>query len=191
LHSPSKLTDDTHCELSDLGDIAAIIAPSWWHDLWLRDWKNAYPGVPIYAAPSLVKSSKIGMIPLDSALAPWSDELQHTHVHGLGLWLDEYVFYHDASRSLIIADLLLSAGEEDPALTRALSGIVVGRVPGARFPRLYRPAVLNKNALRESIQRIAALDFERIIVGHGDNVETNAKTAFLEAFRWLGLTGSF
>jgi Domain of unknown function (DUF4336) len=191
LHSPSKLTGDTQRELSGLGDIAAIVAPSWWHDLWLRDWKSAYPGVPVYAAPALVQSSKIEMIALDSAPAPWADELEHIHVHGLGLWLDEYAFYHPASRSLMVADLLLSAGEDDPRLTQTFSRIVVGRLPGARFPRLYRPAVLHRSALRESIQRIAMWDFDRIIVGHGDNVETNGKKAFLEAFRWLGLTGSF
>src|SRR5947209_5154005 len=61
LHSPSKLTDDTQRDVRQLGEIAAIIAPSWWHDLWLRDWRNAYPNVPIYAAPALAKSNSIEM----------------------------------------------------------------------------------------------------------------------------------
>ena len=37
---------------------------------------------------------------------PWKGEIDQFHVQGIGLFLDEVVFYHPYSRSLIVADLL-------------------------------------------------------------------------------------
>jgi len=182
LHSPAKLTDGVVQDLNGRGEVAAVIAPSWWHDLWLKQWRNAYPSVPIYAAPALIKPGSIEMIPLDGTTTPWNGELEQTHVRGLGLWLDEYAFFHPASRSLIVADLLLSPSESDPPLTRWFSNIFVGRVPGCVFPRLYRPAITNREAFRDSVSHISAWDFDRIIPGHGAIVESNGKAVFLAAF---------
>ncbi len=48
-------------------------------------------------------------------LAPslWTDEIDQVHVRGIGLFLDEIVFYHRRSRSLIVADLLFNLSEKD------------------------------------------------------------------------------
>jgi hypothetical protein len=66
-----------------------------------------------------------------------------------------------------------------------LGAVVIGRYPGCRFARLYRPAVTDRRRMRASIERILEWDFDQIVVGHGALVKTDGKEIFLVAFRWL------
>ena len=43
VHSPTRLDLASQEEFQKLGPILAIIAPSWWHDLYLREYLSAYP----------------------------------------------------------------------------------------------------------------------------------------------------
>ena len=46
VHSPTRLDLTSQEEFQKLGPIVAIIAPSWWHDLYLREDLGAYPDDP-------------------------------------------------------------------------------------------------------------------------------------------------
>ena len=114
-----------------------------------------------------------------------TDEIDQVHVQGIGLFLDEIVFYHRRSRSLIVADLLFNLSEKDAWITRTMGSLVIGPFPGCRFARLYRPALLDRRRMRTALERILDWDFDQIIVGHGAVVENNGKEVFRTAFRWL------
>jgi hypothetical protein len=188
VQSPTKLDVASQEAFQRLGPIAAIIAPSWWHDLYLREYLSAYPDARLYGAPTLVKwNPSLHLTELLDGAAPslWAHELDQVHVQGIGLFLDEIVFYHRPSRSLIVADLLFNLSEKDAWITRTMGSLVIGRFPGCRFARLYRPAVTNRRRMRTAVERILDWDFDQIIVGHGAVVETNGKEVFRSAFRWL------
>jgi hypothetical protein len=188
VHSPTKLNLASQEEFRNLGPIAAIVAPSWWHDLYLREYLSVYPDAKLYGAPTLVRWNR--SLPFaemlgDRAPSLWKDQLDQVHVQGIGLFLDEVVFYHRRSRSLIVADLLFNLSEKDAWITRSMGSLVIGPFPGCRFPRLYRPAVTDRRGLRAAVERILNWDFDQIIVGHGAVVENKGKEAFGTAFRWL------
>jgi len=188
VHSPTKLDLASQREFQKLGPIVAIVAPSWWHDLYLQEYLSAYPDARLYGAPTLVTWNR--SLPFAEALddlAPllWTDEIDQVHVRGIGLFLDEIVFYHRRSRSLIVADLLFNLSEKDAWITRAMGSLVIGPFPGCRFARLYRPAVTDHRRMRTAVERILDWDFDQIIVGHGAVVENNGKEVFRTAFRWL------
>jgi hypothetical protein len=188
VHSPTRLDLASRQEFQKLGPIVAIIAPSWWHDLYLREYLSAYSDARLYGAPTLVRWNR--SLPFAEALgdaAPslWTGEIDQLHVQGIGLFLDEIVFYHRHSRSLIMADLLFNLSEKDAWITRAMGSLVIGHFPGCRFARLYRPAVIDHRRMRTAVERILDWDFDQIIVGHGAFVENNGKEVFRSAFRWL------
>lgn len=188
LHSPTRLDAALQEELRDLGSVVAIIAPSWWHDLYLREAVRAFPDALLFGAPTLVRwsrSSSFMAALSDSPPAVWESEIDQHHVVGLGLFLDEVVFYHRASRSLIVADLLFNISAGDAWLTRTLARIVIGPYPGCRFARLYRPFVFDRRRFRASIERILEWDFDQIIVGHGAVVTHRGKGVFRDTFHWL------
>jgi Domain of unknown function (DUF4336) len=188
VHSPTTPSAELADEIQEIGQVAAIVAPSWWHDLYLSDWLRVLPEAALYGAPTLVRFSR--SLPFTGVLtnaAPslWAHDLEQHHVEGIGLFLDEVVFYHRASGSLILADLLFNLDENDRGLTKILAPIVIGPVPGCRFARLYRPFILDRRRFRDSIERILEWEFRRIIVGHGAVVENEGKEVFRSAFRWL------
>ena len=52
--------------------------------------------------------------------------------------------------------------------------------------RLARSFMEDKAAVRASVDRILAFDFDRVIVTHGDVVKTNGREALREAFSKIG-----
>ena len=188
VHSPTRLDIASQEEFQKLGPIVAIIAPSWWHDLYLREYLGAYPDARLYGAPTLIRWNRsLPFAEVLGDLAPllWKDEIDQVHVQGIGLFLDEIVFYHRRSRSLIVADLLFNLSEKDAWITRTMGSLVIGPFPGCRFARLYRPAVTDRRRMRTAVERILDWDFDQIIVGHGAVVENRGKEVFRTAFRWL------
>jgi hypothetical protein len=188
VHSPTRLDLASQEEFQKLGPIVAIIAPSWWHDLYLRQYLSAYPDARFYRVPTLVRQNRsLPLAELQNGLAPslWADEIDQVHVQGIGLFLDEMVFYHRPSRSLIVADLLFNLSSKDAWITRMMGSLVIGPFPGCRFARLYQPAVTDRRRMRTAVERILDWDFDQIIVGHGAVVESNGKKCFRTAFRWL------
>ncbi len=188
LHSPTSVDANLRDEILHLGPVVAIIAPSWWHDLYLHETLQLFPEAALYGPSTLVKWSRslaFTAVLSDSSPSMWNREMAQEHVTGIGLFLDEVVFYHRASRSLIVADLLFNISLSDAWLTRALARIVIGPYPGCRFARLYRPLVFDRPRFRASIERILEWDFDQLIVGHGAVVQTGGKEVFREVFRWL------
>src|SRR5579863_8219686 len=176
VHSPTRLTRDEASQIQALGPVVAIVAPSWWHDLYLRETQKAFPDATLYLAAALRA---------EGALAPWELELQRCPIRGIGLFIDEIVFYHAASRSIIVADLLFNFSASDAPITRWLANYVIGPYPGCRFARLYRPFVFDRQRFRASIDKVLRWDFDRIVVGHGAVVESNGAEVFRKAFEWL------
>jgi hypothetical protein len=188
LHSPTRVDVGLREEICRLGPVVAVIAPTWWHDLYLAETVRGFPGAALYGEPTLVRwnrSLPFTDVLTDSPASLWRGDLEQHHVEGIGGFLDEVVFYHRFSRSIIVADLLFTISDNDAWLTRTLARVVIGPYPGCRFPRLYRPFILNRHRFRSSIEHILEWDFNQIIVGHGDVVQSEAKDVFRDAFRWL------
>jgi hypothetical protein len=153
-----------------------------------QEYLNAYPDARFYGAPTLLRwnrSLPFAEVLGDSEPSLWKGEINQVHVQGIGLFLDEIVFYHRPSRSLIVADLLFNLSSKDAWITRTMGSLVIGPFPGCRFARLYRPAVIDRRRMRTALERILDWDFEQIIVGRGAVVESNGKEVFRAAFRWL------
>jgi hypothetical protein len=99
--------------------------------------------------------------------------------------LNETVFLHRASRTLLCLDLCFNVRESASFVTRLLM-----RVNGAygRFgpSRIFRYTVMkDRKAMRASLDRILAWDFDRVTVAHGEILESGGHRAVQAGFRWL------
>jgi len=185
LHSPTLLDVELRAAIDELGPVAAVIAPSWWHDLYLEETLSIYPRAGLFVAPVLQRSHRCSSAqPLgETAPALWSAQIDQTRIEGIALHFDEFAFYHRASRSLILADLLSNDDAFVGGLLRRFVRVASGS--GCSFPRAFRPVVVNRRRFRASILRVLEWDFDRIVVGHGSIVATDGKRAFRNAFQWL------
>jgi hypothetical protein len=123
--------------------------------------------------------------PLIPAPANWGDELLILRLEGIPR-MQEHVVFHRASRTLIVADLLFNFGPETSAWTRFLVRCAVGRRhhPGMSGP--FRMSIKDQPAFQQSVKTLTSWDFNRIIVGHGEVIETDGHRKLVSALKDAG-----
>ena len=186
IHSPVAYSSALDAELVGHGSIGHVVAPSVMHDTYLEAWRAAYPRVRFHAPPGLAAarpdlgfSDTLTDVP-DPA---WADLLSQHVLQGMPR-VNEVVFLHRPSRTLIITDLAFNLGPDMPLLSRLLL-----KVNGCdcRFAvsRLMKSTIKDRAALRRSLDHVFAWDFDRIVLSHGANVMTGGKAMLREAFAFL------
>jgi hypothetical protein len=186
VHSPTRLDSSTASALGSLGEVDSIVWPSWWHDMYLTDYAAAYPRARLFGAPVLVQWHRRmpSLQSLDECTSVWAPCIDQVYVDRMRLFLDEFVFLHRSSRSVIVADLAFHFDEQSNWFTKWSFG-VIGAYPGCNIPWFYRLAPRDRRYLRAKIDRILDWDFDRLVVGHGSVVESGGKDALRNAYRWL------
>lgn len=186
VHSPVAYRAELGEALARLGPIRHIVAPNCVHDTYLEAWFAAYPGQRFHGAkgfakfrPDLKFTDTLGATPAD-----WAGVLDQHLVRGMPR-VNEVVFRHCASRTLILTDLAFNLGPDDlPLLTRLLLRIN-GCYGCFAASRLLRTTIRDRAAVRASLDTILGWDFDRVIVGHGRNVASGGRELLREAYRFL------
>ncbi len=207
------------------------------YHLFMKDCARLYPQAKLYASPGLAEKRKdltfYGVLK-NSPESEWQKDLDQTIFEG-NRFLEEVVFFHGLSRTLILTDLCFNpkiaiglqlplplcfayfnninkAKQQGPPMKserfhgtnprqsvrivwdggpRQASALlkIIGKISG--IYNQFRPApwrrfaLKDKRAAQESLKKILDWDFERILIAHGQGVETNGKAILREAYRWL------
>jgi len=195
LHSPTKLDDETRHALDSLGEVRAVVAPSRAHHLFVSDYVKTWPAAKLYGAPGLVgdikdfrarggarRDLKLDAVLSDEPQSEWAGEINQ-HLFKGARWLNEVVFFHRPSRTAIFTDLVFNVPADFKG-ARIFYTIVGAR--GRFGPHLIvRLAIRDRKAARESVAKILEWDFDRVIVTHGDVLESGGKAKFAAAFSYL------
>lgn len=186
LHSPIRPTKDLIDEVGALGRVAAIVAPNRFHHMFAAPWQAAFPGTPLFVAPGLeAKRADLAIAGVlsDTPEPTWQGSLEQAVLHGIPL-TNEVVFFHRASRTLIVTDLAFHIGPDHPALTRLLFRLsgAYGRLAPTFLERFL---VRDRARFRAVLERILEWPFERVIVAHGKVVDSGGRRALGQGFAWL------
>lgn len=184
-HAVGPADDGDHVEISKLGDVTHIVAPNLFHNVSVEDWKSRYEGARVYAPATFetkVPSLEFEVL-TDEAPAAWSSEIQQVKVDGAPQ-LGETVFFHPATRTLLITDLCFNMQHSDSFVTRLVMRIMGGY--GHFGPsRLAKSFMKDKPAIRRGIDRILEWDFDRVTVTHGSVLESGGHAMLEQAYAWL------
>jgi Domain of unknown function (DUF4336) len=185
IHSPIALTPELRAAVDALGQVRHIVAPNVYHHLYAAEWSRAYPDAALSGPRALGKKRKD--LPLaatleDAAGAPWATELEPVHIDGC--MLDETVFVHPASRTLISADLTENFPSHPHWLTRMYLK-ASGNYGKVGWPRPLRLVYRDHAATRRSLESLLARDFDRVVIAHGDVVARDGKAAIRRTFEFL------
>ncbi len=183
VHSPVAWNAELEAELRVLGDPRYFVAPSRFHDLFWASWSEKMRGSRFYGVPGMRRRFSFMETLAEGGKDPWGSELERVSLAGMP-WANENVFLHSPSRTLIVADMLFNLGEPGPALSRIMMR-VFGISAHAGTSRFYRFAIRDRPAFWESLRQVMDLEFDRIIVGHGENVSRHGREVLREAYRWL------
>jgi hypothetical protein len=114
----------------------------------------------------------------------WAAELEQHLVAGSRIHR-EVVFFHRASRTLILTDLIENFEPQlMPAWTRPLLRLAGICHPDGK-PALDLRLTFRRSALRASVERLLAWEPERVILAHGRCYKRDGAAELRRAFRWL------
>lgn len=180
VHSPVAIDP---AAIAHLGAPRWVVAPNLLHHLHVGPWAAA--GLQAWAAPGLADKRPDlrfhGV--LESASRPFGDEVEVLPLRCLPMTA-EVVLLHRPSRTLIVSDLVFNFPATAPWRTRAVMRCLCG-YPGCRTTLIERWAI-RRDVARRELGRLATWDFDRLIMAHGEVIETGGKSALAGAFRWLG-----
>ncbi len=193
LISPIKHTPETAAAIARLvtpePKVRALVAPNQFHHLYIGSWQRALKEQGVEhttaCAPGLPRKRReleFDKVLVDDPPSLWAGTLEQHVVGGIPR-ASEVVFFHPSTRTLITTDLLFHIVDGN-RMTRAWASLT-GCYRRPAFPIVMKMIVRDRVALRASIDRILAWDFDRIVVTHGANVESRGRAALQAAFSFL------
>ena len=186
MHSPGPLSGDVREGIEALGDVETIVAPNCFHHFFVEENVRTWPNAKVYLAPGLrerkPKLPAAEDLSSDAVPAAFARDLE-MHIVAGAPRMGEVVFFHGQSRTLLLTDLAFNVRSAEGAIARLglkLFG-VYGRFGSSRLEK--RVLFRDRKAVRASLDHILAWDFDRIVVTHGEIVESGGRGLFLEAFQ--------
>jgi hypothetical protein len=186
LHSPLEIDDATRREIDALGPVRAIVAPSRLHYLCTNALRRHYPEARVYGSPAFAKRSSgidfSGILRAEAEDA-WAGDLDQIPLQG-HRFLDEVLFFHRPSRTLVVTDLIASTHRADPWSAR-LFGRVDGIYERPALPVTLRLGFGDRGAARETVDRVLGWDFDRVVLSHGHLIPEGGKALVRRAYEFL------
>jgi hypothetical protein len=190
LHSPTEPSELLFAGVARLGRVRLLIAPNTLHYWWVPEWKDRFPEAEVYAAPGLDKSAN-RTLPIDHMLTDtpppaWSGAIDQAVVPGD--LLTEVVFFHRASRTLVLTDLIENF---EPERIRHWFLRQISRLGGVTDPDGSAPIDMrlsfwrHRHKVRRAVETMLAWNPERVILAHGRWYERNGTAELRRAFRWV------
>jgi len=187
VQSPAELTPELHAALADLGEVRFVAPASKLHGhLYMEQYRAAYPDAELLAAPGLPARRpdlRFDHVLGDTPDPRWGTDIDQVVVAG-HRWLTELAFFHRPSQTVILGDIGFHVGDESPLKTRLVARAL--RIRSRLGPPIeLRLTIRNEATFRRSIRDVLAWEFDRVVPGHGEIIDTGGKRALLEGYDWL------
>jgi hypothetical protein len=190
--SPIAWSAELSEAVAAIGPVRHLVAPNKIHHLNLGPWAAEHPEARLWAAPGLARRRPDLTFHGELADTPapaWSQDLDQLVFRG-SVFMDEVVFFHRASRTALVCDLIQRF---DPATLSGWRGALMrldGLVgPEGSTPREWRASFLRRSAARIALQRALDWSPERLVIAHGDLPLESGRDALARGLRWLGPPG--
>jgi hypothetical protein len=183
LHSPCPPSADVCSALDALGELRWIVVPNRFHHLQTPATAARYPNARVVGPKSAESRNprlSLTMGLNDAAYLRATPELSPVQLGGVP-FLDETVFFHAPSGSLIAADLLMSACARDHWTWRTAARIF-GRYGKIGTPPDVRMHTRASAVVAASIARLGALPLQQILVAHADPITDRPIQQLAEAW---------
>lgn len=190
--SPIRLTEHLRTEVEALGTPQHLVSPNKLHHLFLSDWQAAWPGSRLWGPASSIRKRRdlTFQPPLDTDIPEdWEDEFDMVRFSG-SVFMDEMVFFHRPSETVILADLSENFSE---AFLSANWGGFKSRIArlwkiteGFGFaPLEWRLSFFDRRKARAARAQIIAWPAIRVIMAHGEWQRENGQAFLKKALAWV------
>ncbi len=137
-HSPTELTLELKAQIDSLGSVRHLISPNKIHYVHIGAWASAYPEAIAWASPGVRDRAAHQKIEVafeaelaDEPPPQWGEDLDQLIFRGSRV-MDEVVFFHRKSATLILTDLIENF--EPDKVGKWFRGCVAKRSKGEKKP---------------------------------------------------------
>ena len=186
--SPVALSDELSNSVEAIGPVRHIVSPNKIHHLFLAEWGERWPEARVYAPPGLAQ--KRPDLRFDAELGDdpdpaWKADIDQVIFHG-SLAMEEVAFFHHASRTAIICDLIQRHPEATmtgwKGMLMRLDGLVGEH---GSTPREWRASFLRRGKARVAREKVLGWKPERLLIAHGQCAQTGATSILDKALGWM------
>ncbi|WP_338863419.1 DUF4336 domain-containing protein [Myxococcus stipitatus] len=183
VHSPVACSPEARAAVDELGPVRFLVAPNLMHHLRVGDWAAAYPEAKVVAPAGLRRKRPDLRVDVELGSGPVAEGIEQVEVRGMPM-LDEFVFFHRPSGTVLLTDMAFNIHRTGSWLTKMylkLNGAWQRLSPTF----ITKMVIKDRAAVRASLDQVLAWDVKRVLVCHGDAVEQGAHEALREAFQRL------
>ncbi|RRS08226.1 DUF4336 domain-containing protein [Pseudoalteromonas sp. J010] len=190
VHSPGKLTDTLLTALDKLGTVKYLISPNKLHHLFMGEWQERFPDAKMFASSGVEKKRpdlNFTRILNDIAEPEWQADIEQMVFKGSVL-MEEVVFFHKQSRTLILTDLIENFHPNHFSGFKKCIAKITGIIsPNGKTPIDWRTSFLfGKQQARACFATMAAWQPRYIVIAHGECIDTDPEAFLHRSFSWLG-----
>jgi hypothetical protein len=193
LHSPTRWSEALQRSVENLGPIRHLIVPNPFHWSFVPEWQAHCRDARVSAAEGTrsrwivrFRGPTIDCEIGDDPHADWSDDIDQVMVRGR-LLFREAVFFHRASRTAILTDLVVNLDTEKVPVWEKPGVSAVGSMgPRGRAPIYARIAYrMNRRQAAPAVARLIAMTPERVIFSHGYCYMQDGAAQLAASLHWL------
>ncbi len=191
LHSPIAFDAALAEHLQSMGIVRHLVSPNRGHYVHIGEWSRVFPHAIIWASPGVrERTPSVGIeVRFERDLGPdapaeWRDEMNQTIIPGAVL--DEVVFFHRSSKTLIVADTIMNFELE--RLKQPLW--LIAKLNRTTYPLGGMSLDMRiafwpkKRRVRGAIEKVMAWQPERIVLSHGRCFDSDASAVIRRAYGW-------
>lgn len=198
LHSPIAPNDGLCAELEALGKIRHLVSPNYLHYAHIATWQARYPKAIAWASPGVRERAAAQGIVVhfdadlgDDAPTVWREDISQ-HIFQGSRIMREVVFFHHASRTLILTDLIENLETARMGwLWKGITMLAGNGDPDGKAPIDMRLTFRDRVAARQSFAHLLAWQPEKILLAHGRCYLENGTEELVRAFRWVDKNDKF
>ncbi|MBS0437879.1 MAG: DUF4336 domain-containing protein [Proteobacteria bacterium] len=186
--SPIALTPELADAVQAIGPVRYIVSPNKLHHLFLQAWAEHWPHAQLYAPPGLARKKKTLHFAADLGDEPplaWKQDIDQALFNG-SFAMNEVAFFHRASRTAIIGDLIQRFPETSisgwKGMVMKLAGLV-GERGGTPFD--WRSSFLRHAPARAALEKVLGWNPERLLIAHGLCAQSGAREIIASALHWI------
>jgi len=182
------LSDELAKSVDAVGPVRHIISPNKIHHLFLAEWSERWPDARVYAPPGLAQrrpelnfDAELG----DEPDPAWVADIDQVIFRG-SVAMEEVAFFHRASRTAIICDLI----QRHPEVTMTGWKGMLMRLDSlvgehGSTPREWRASFLRRGRARTAREKVLGWKPERLLIAHGECAQADATTIIDRALSWI------
>ena len=186
--SPVGLSDELAAEVEALCAVRHLVSPNKIHHLFLGEWAARWPEAEIYASPCMAKKRRDLQFVAeldDHPPAAWVNQIDQVVFRG-SPFMDEVVFFHRASSTCLVCDLVQ---RHDPADQTGWKGWLM-RLDGlvgadGSTPREWRASFIPRTRARRALKTALAWNPDKLVIAHGEWAPSNGADVLRRALSWL------